>query len=72
MGTIAAMQCVERGQLNLDDDITAILPEIGEQKILKGFEQGPDGNDKPIFVNRTKVITLRCVFGYEEMRVCDC
>jgi hypothetical protein len=63
MGPIAAMQCVERGQLNLDDDITAILPEIGEQKILKGFEQGPDGKDKPILANRTKVITLRCVFG---------
>jgi CubicO group peptidase (beta-lactamase class C family) len=63
MGTIAAMQCVERGQLKLDDDISAILPELGELKILKGFEEGPDGKDKPILVKNTKAITLRSVCG---------
>lgn len=59
MGTIAAMQCVERGLLNLDDDISKILPELGELKILKGFEQGADGKDKPILAENTKAITLR-------------
>jgi CubicO group peptidase (beta-lactamase class C family) len=65
MGTIAAMQCVERGQLKLDEDISTILPELGELQILKGFEEGPDGKDTPILVKNTKAITLRCVFEGE-------
>jgi CubicO group peptidase (beta-lactamase class C family) len=65
MGTIAAMQCVERGQLQLDEDISTILPELGELQILKAFEEGPDGKDKPVLVKNTKVITLRCVFEGE-------
>jgi CubicO group peptidase (beta-lactamase class C family) len=62
IGTIAALQCVEVGLLDLDKDISAILPELGQLQILKGFEQGPDGKDKPILVENTKAITLRCVF----------
>jgi CubicO group peptidase (beta-lactamase class C family) len=40
IGTIAAMQCVERGQLKLDEDVTTILPELKGIQILKGFEKG--------------------------------
>jgi CubicO group peptidase (beta-lactamase class C family) len=65
IGTVAAMQCVERGQLKLDDDISTVLPELKELEILTGFEQGPDGKDKPILVKNTKPITLRCVFDDE-------
>lgn len=57
--TIAAMQCVERGQLNLDSDVSDILPELRDIQILKGFEKGWDGKDKPILVENTKPITLR-------------
>lgn len=56
---VAVMQCVEKGQLKLDDDVTPILPELKGIKILKGFEQGPDGSDIPILVENTKTITLR-------------
>jgi CubicO group peptidase (beta-lactamase class C family) len=59
IGTIAAMQCVERGQLKLDEDVTTILPELKGIQILTGFEKGPDGADKPILVPNTKTITLR-------------
>lgn len=55
------MQCVERGLLSLDDDISKVLPELGELKILKGFEKDSDGKDQPILVKNTKAITLRCV-----------
>lgn len=67
IGTVAVMQCVERGQLDLDDDISAILPDLKELGILTGFEGSPDGKDKPILVKNTKPITLRCVFKKEEL-----
>lgn len=57
--TVATMQCVEKGLLKLDEDVTPILPELKGIKILKGFEEGPDGKDKPILVENTKTITLR-------------
>ncbi|KAH7389073.1 beta-lactamase/transpeptidase-like protein [Cadophora sp. MPI-SDFR-AT-0126] len=57
--TIAAMQCVERGLLKLDEDVTDILPELKGLKILTGFEKDGNGNDKPVLVENTKAITLR-------------
>jgi len=58
--TVAAMQCVEKGLLNLDDDITEILPEFKDREILTGFDEE---TQKPILVKRRKKITLRSVFG---------
>jgi CubicO group peptidase (beta-lactamase class C family) len=55
MTTIAAMQCVEKGLLNLDTDVTTILPELKGREVLKGFED----NGKPILVEHKKTITLR-------------
>lgn len=72
IGTIATMQCVERGLLNLDDDISRVLPELGELKILQGFEEGPDGKEKPILVKNTKAITLRYVLEGESIGVHRC
>ena len=57
MTTIAALQCVERGQFTLDEDVTRILPELKDRKILNGFEK-ESGN--PILSPNTKKITLRC------------
>lgn len=59
--SIAVMQCVEKGLLKLDDDVTEILPELKNRDVLTGFETGPDGKDKPILKKNTKVITLRWV-----------
>lgn len=56
--TIAAMQCVEKGLLSLDGDVTGILPELKGREILKGFEEG---TQKPILVPSTKKITLRSI-----------
>lgn len=54
--TVAAMQCVERGQLSLDKDVTDILPELKGIKIFKGFEEG---SKEPILVDSKVPITLR-------------
>lgn len=56
MTAIAAVQCVERGQFTLDEDVTRLLPELKDIDILRGFE---DGTEKPILVKATKKITLR-------------
>ena len=53
--TIAALQCVERGRIALDDDTAALLPELAEQRILTGFDDG----GKPVLTDRKKAITLR-------------
>ncbi|KAH7122443.1 beta-lactamase/transpeptidase-like protein [Dendryphion nanum] len=53
--TVAVMQCVERGQLNLNEDISKVLPEWKDAKILTGFNE----KDEAIFRPATKTITLR-------------
>lgn len=37
MTAIAALQCVEKGLLALDDDISGVLPEWKDKQVLKGF-----------------------------------
>jgi len=39
MTSIAALQCVERGLISLDDDLTTIVSELKDLKILTGFEE---------------------------------
>ncbi|CAK7219182.1 hypothetical protein SBRCBS47491_003759 [Sporothrix bragantina] len=39
MTAIAALQCVEKGLLTLDDDISVFVPEWTERKILRGFDE---------------------------------
>ena len=57
MTTICAMQCVERGQLALDEDVTQLLPELKGLQILRGF----DDEDQPILEENNNPITLRLV-----------
>lgn len=52
---VAAMQCVERGLVGLDDDIVKYLPEWKTPVILKGI----DVEGKPILENAKNKITLR-------------
>jgi CubicO group peptidase (beta-lactamase class C family) len=38
VATVAALQLVERGELDLDDPIETYLPEFGELQVLEGFD----------------------------------
>ncbi|CZT52779.1 uncharacterized protein RSE6_14149 [Rhynchosporium secalis] len=42
MTSIAAMQCVERGLISLDEDIPRVLPELKDVQILKEAEPGKE------------------------------
>ncbi|KAK7520620.1 beta-lactamase/transpeptidase-like protein [Phyllosticta citriasiana] len=54
LGTIAALQCVDRDQLSLDAPVYDVLPEIKDQDIITGLEAG-----KPKFKKHSKPLTLR-------------
>ena len=52
---IAVMQCVERGLTGLDDDVGQLVKELGDLKVLVGYnDQG-----KPELVDPKEKITLR-------------
>lgn len=55
--TVAVMQCVEKGLLDLDADVSKILPEWENPQILTGFDE----NDVPFLRPSEKAITLRQV-----------
>ncbi|KAG8847529.1 hypothetical protein FRB96_001576 [Tulasnella sp. 330] len=68
MTAVAVMQCVERGQISLDETVGKICPELAELEILEGFED--DGSPK---MRKAKnVPTLRMLlahtagFGYQD------
>jgi len=52
--SVAAMQCIERGLIGLDGDVTAILPELKNAQIFAGIEDG-----KPVLKKVQNTITLR-------------
>lgn len=49
------MQIVEKGLVQLDDDVRPLVPELASAQILRGF----DGDVKPILENSDSPITLR-------------
>ena len=53
--SVAAVQCVERGQLKLDEPAKNICPELGRVGVLTGF----DGHGLPITRPPKRDITLR-------------
>lgn len=55
MTSIAVMQCVEKGLLALDDDVSNVLHEFKGIDILTGFDEGGE----PILVKAKKKVTLR-------------
>jgi CubicO group peptidase (beta-lactamase class C family) len=59
MTTVAALQCVERGLLRLDADITNILPELKDIDILLKMADDGSGGKKPILKKSVGKITLR-------------
>lgn len=58
MTTVAALQCVERGLMTLDEDVTRVLPELKNLEILTGFDRR---TQRPTFVRRRRQLTLRFV-----------
>ncbi|TGO35726.1 hypothetical protein BHYA_0148g00140 [Botrytis hyacinthi] len=60
--SISALQCVERGQFTLDEDVSRLLPELKleDLDILQGF----DSEEKPKLVKTTKNITLRMLLTH--------
>ncbi|KAF7888699.1 uncharacterized protein EAF02_003240 [Botrytis sinoallii] len=60
--SICALQCVERGQFTLDEDVSRLLPELKleELDIIQGF----DSEEKPILVKATRNITLRMLLTH--------
>ncbi|QSZ29636.1 hypothetical protein DSL72_004152 [Monilinia vaccinii-corymbosi] len=53
---ICALQCVERLQFTLDEDVARLLPELKDLEIIQGFD--PESGT-PKLVKATKYITLR-------------
>ncbi len=58
--SIAALQCVERGQMKLDEDVSQILPELKDIEIITGFDES---TGKPILKMPSNPITLRSVYS---------
>ena len=56
MTAIAALQCVERKLLSLDQDVSSILPELGGVEIITGIEEV---TGKPQLKRKTMAISLR-------------
>jgi CubicO group peptidase (beta-lactamase class C family) len=62
MTAISALQCVERGLLNLDEDVSSILPEWKTPQILVGFEED---SGKPILKEAENKLTLRMLLTHQ-------
>lgn len=52
--TIAALQLVEQGAIGLDDDVSAILPELGALEVLHDMKDG-----EAVLKKRGEPMTLR-------------
>lgn len=61
MTVVSVMQCVERGLLKLDDDVTSILHELKDLEILTGFDEE---SGKPMMKKRRRTITLRSAYSH--------
>ncbi|KAJ6785098.1 hypothetical protein PWT90_03555 [Aphanocladium album] len=57
---VCLMQLVERGLVNLDDDVRPKFPEMQAVKVLRGFKE--DG--EPILEENTEPITLRMLMSH--------
>ncbi|RJE19462.1 beta-lactamase [Aspergillus sclerotialis] len=54
--SIAVLQCVEKGLLSLDDDISTILPEWSNREILTGFNEE---TGEPMLQKSEEKLTLK-------------
>lgn len=62
MTTVAALQCVEKGLIKLDDDVTdEVLPEFRDVQVLERMVDDGNEGEKPILRPSKGKITLRYV-----------
>jgi CubicO group peptidase (beta-lactamase class C family) len=60
MTSVAVMQCVEKGLLDLDQDVgEGNLPEFKDVKILEKMEDDGQGGKNPVFRELKEKVTLR-------------
>lgn len=69
MTTVAALQCIERGLITLDEDVTRVLPELKNVEIITGFDQR---TQTPVFVRRKNRLTLRFVSRFLKVLLLLC
>jgi CubicO group peptidase (beta-lactamase class C family) len=62
MTSVAVMQVVERGLVGLDDDLGAIVPELGDRMVLVAFDAV---SKSARFEKPREKITLRLVCLYQ-------
>ena len=55
--SIMALQCVERGEISLDDAIDEMLPEVARFNVITGFD---DTKKEAIERSPARRIILRC------------
>lgn len=55
--TIMALQCVEQGIVDLDENVNRFLPDLSGMQVLTGF----DAAGEAIMRDREGIITLRFV-----------
>lgn len=61
MTAISVLQCVEKGLLNLDDDISTVLPEWKKREVLLGFDEA----GKPILREANGKITVGMLLTHQ-------
>ena len=63
----AAMQCVERGLLDLDEPAGEVCPYLGEVRVFDGF----DANDEPVLRPPVQPVTLKNLLTHSSGFVYD-
>ncbi|KAG8884487.1 hypothetical protein FRB98_002386 [Tulasnella sp. 332] len=61
MTAIAVMQCVERGQIGLDDDVGKVCPDLANPEVIEGFNES-DGT--PNMRKATTPLTFRNLLSH--------
>lgn len=60
MTSVAVLQCVEDGTLELDNDVRPLLPEMGKYGVITGFDE----DDEAIFEPDSTPISLRMLLSH--------
>jgi hypothetical protein len=56
---VAAMQCVDRGLISLDEPVGKHLPEFQNPSVLEGWREGVNGKEEPVLRPARTKMTLR-------------